>query len=182
MIHISQFILPNGRSTSNLRLDLAPQNERTLFSFLYEVDLDKPVKPADLYDYFAPVMRADTSVGGTYRQWLETESALTKSLDGSGARVLKAVCLQSLGTSGERSRAGQRLLRFAVSAYAEGDSEEVGVVQGLIGRKLLLYRRHSDQVAVWHGTDFDLRRRLEEEKRRQEENFSWSFLNEEAFS
>lgn len=54
------------------------QNERTLFSFLYSVDMAGPVGPAHLYDYFGPVMRADTSVGGTYRQWLETESALTK--------------------------------------------------------------------------------------------------------
>ena len=157
------------------------QNERTLFSFLYAVDMESRVRPADLYDYFAPVMRADTSVGGTYRQWLETESALTKSLDDTEARVLKAACLLSLGTSGERSRAGLVLLRFAHRAYADGETEEVDVVKGLIDRKLLLHRRHSDQVAVWHGTDLDLRGRLEEEKRRQEEHFNLlEFLSEEA--
>ena len=41
------------------------------------------IGPATLYDYFAPVMRADTSVGGTYRQWLETESALSEGHRGS---------------------------------------------------------------------------------------------------
>ena len=51
----------------------------------------------------------------------------------------------------------------------------------MIDRKLLLHRRHSDQVAVWHGTDVDLRGRLEEEKRRQEEQFDdLKFLSEEA--
>ena len=156
------------------------QNERTLFSFLYAVDMGGEVGPASLYDYFAPVMRADTSVGGTYRQWLETESALTKVTEEAEARALKAACLLSLGTSGERSRAGLGLLRFALKGYARTDSG-AEVVKRLVDRKLLLHRRHSDQVAVWHGTDVDLRGRLEEEKRRQEEQFDdLKFLSEEA--
>ncbi len=156
------------------------QNERTLFSFLYAVDMDGEVGPAALYDYFAPVMRSDTSVGGTYRQWLETESALTKVTDEAETKALKAACLLSLGASGERSRAGHGLLRFALKGYASDDSE-ADVVQRLVDRKLLLHRRHSDQVAVWHGTDVDLRGRLEEEKRRQVEQFDGlGFLSEEA--
>ena len=156
------------------------QNERTLFSFLYSVDMAGPVRPADLYDYFSPVMRADTSVGGTYRQWLETESALTKVSSQAESEALKAACLLSLGTSGERSRAGHGLLRFALKGYGEED-EGAAVVRHLVDRKLLLHRRHSDQVAVWHGTDVDLRGRLEEEKRRQEDHFNeLEFLSKEA--
>ena len=156
------------------------QNERTLFSFLYAVDMQGPVRPADLYDYFAPVMRADTSVGGTYRQWLETESALTKVSSEAESAALKTACLLGLGTSGERSRAGHGLLRFALRGYGGGD-EGAAVVRQLVDRKLLLHRRHSDQVAVWHGTDVDLRGRLEEEKRRQEEHFDeLEFLGKEA--
>ena len=156
------------------------QNERTLFSFLHAVDLDGEVRPAALYDYFAPVMRSDTSVGGTYRQWLETESALTKVSSEDEAKALKAACLLSLGTSGERSRAGLGLLRFALKGYARTDSG-AEIVDRLVDRKLLLHRRHSDQVAVWHGTDVDLRGRLEEEKRRQIEQFDdLGFLREEA--
>ena len=156
------------------------QNERTLFSFLYAADMDGEVGPASLYDYFAPVMRADTSVGGTYRQWLETESALTKVSGENEAKALKAACLLSLGTSGERSRAGLGLLQFALRGYTASDEGEE-VVEQLVERKLLLHRRHSDQVAVWHGTDVDLRGRLEEEKRRQVEQFDdLGFLSEEA--
>ena len=156
------------------------QNERTLFSFLHAVDMDEAVGPAVLYDYFAPVMRSDTSVGGTYRQWLETESALTKVSNEAEARALKAACLLSFGTSGERSRAGLGLLQFALNGYARtGSGTEV--VKQLVERKLLLHRRHSDQVAVWHGTDVDLRGRLEEEKRRQVEQFDdLGFLSKEA--
>ena len=156
------------------------QNERTLFSFLHGVDLEGVVGPAALYDYFVPVMRSDTSVGGTYRQWLETESALTKVTDETETKALKAACLLSLGTSGERSRAGLGLLRFALKGYARTDSG-AEIVDRLVDRKLLLHRRHSDQVAVWHGTDVDLRGRLEEEKRRQVEQFDdLGFLSEEV--
>ncbi len=156
------------------------QNERTLFSFLYSVDMAEPVRPADLYDYFSPVMRADTSVGGTYRQWLETESAVTKVSSETEIAALKTACLLSLGTSGQRSRAGHGLLRFALKGYGSG-KEGLAAVRNLVDRKLLLHRRHSDQVAVWHGTDVDLRGRLEEEKRRQEDHFDeLDFLTKEA--
>lgn len=156
------------------------QNERTLFSFLYSVDMAGPVRPAELYDYFSPVMRADTSVGGTYRQWLETESALTKVSSEAEIATLKAACLLSLGTSGQRSRARHGVLRFALKGY-NGGKEEAAAVRHLVDRKLLLHRRHSDEVAVWHGTDVDLRGRLEEEKRRQEEHFDeLEFLGREA--
>jgi hypothetical protein len=126
-------------------------------------------------------MRADTSVGGTYRQWLETESALTKVGDDAvAAKILKVACLLGLGTSGERARAGRLLLDFAVRGYHGTEAEET-VLAALIDRKLLLHRRHSDEVTVWHGTDVDLRGRLEDEKARQREHFKLlDFLDREA--
>jgi hypothetical protein len=155
------------------------QNERTLFSFLYANDLSAPVGPAVLYDYFATVMRADTAVGGTYRQWLETQSALSKVADESAESAIKAACLLSLGLGGERSRAGLELLKFAVEGFVfSGDD---AALDDLINRKLLLHRRHNDEVAVWHGTDADLRGRLEEEKRKQRDSFDEiDFLAKEA--
>ena len=90
------------------------QNERTLFSFLYHEGLAYSISPQHLYDYFSPAMRADTAVGGTHRQWLETESALSKVPDDAAQMcVLKTACLLGLGTSGERSRTGRALLEFS---------------------------------------------------------------------
>ena len=34
-----------------------------------------------------------------------------------------------------------------------------------------MHRRHSDQVVVWHGTDVDLRGRLDDEKKRSSADF-----------
>jgi hypothetical protein len=157
------------------------QNERTLFSFLYTADLSQPVTPAMLYDYFAAAMRSDTAVGGTHRQWLETESAISKVADDEDAvRALKTACLLGLGTSGERSRTSRELLVWALAGYGSLDSAE-RTVGKLIDRKLLLHRRHNDEVSVWHGTDLDLRSRLEDAKRRHAEGFDLlSFLGKEA--
>lgn len=147
------------------------QNERTLFGFLYGVSLDQPIGPEQLYDFFSNAMRADTAVGGTHRQWLEAESAISKVAGDSDAeKALKTACLLGLGSSGQRARAGRELLQWAITGY---DSRKAGreIVDNLVERKLLLHRQHNDEVSVWHGTDADLRGRLDEEKRRWQGNF-----------
>ncbi|KKL61579.1 hypothetical protein LCGC14_2193890, partial [marine sediment metagenome] len=158
------------------------QNERTLFTFLYGTDLRRPIGPAALFDYFSPVMRADTAVGGTHRQWLETQSAISKIGDDAVAQgVLKTACLLGLGTSGERSRARRDLLLFALQGFADATLWQETVVEKLVDRKLLLYRRHNDEISVWHGTDADLRGRLDEEVHRQAPAFNLvEFLAHEA--
>ncbi len=147
------------------------QNERTLFSFLFGVDPDRAITPSVLYDYFSSEMQSDSTVGGTYKQWLETQSAISKTADDPKAvAALKTACLLGLGLSGERSRAGKNHLLFALGGLEATSSGEV-VVESLIDKKLLLHRQHSDEVAVWHGTDLDLRGRLQEEEHRLKEHF-----------
>ena len=160
------------------------QNERTLFSFLNFMDFQNLVRPDHLYEYFSPEMRADTAVGGTYRQWLETQSALSKldGEDGLAATALRTASLLGFGVNGERSHTTRDLLRFALRGYGDAGSQQAeAVVAQLIDRKLLLHRKHSDEVSVWHGTDADLRGRLEDEKMRQRATFEFiTFLTEEA--
>lgn len=157
------------------------QNERTLFSFLYSEDLSHSIGPEHLYDYFSPAMRADTAIGGTHRQWLETESALSKVPgDLQQMCILKTACLLGLGTSGERSRTGKALLEFAAVGFDKA-SRWADSIHLLIGRKLLLHRRHNDDVSIWHGTDMDLRGKLDDEKRAIAPLFDLlPFLNREA--
>jgi len=157
------------------------QNERTLFNFLYSVDLGGPVGPDRLYDYFSVEMQNDFSVGGTYRQWVEAQSALSKVGDDSeSSRALKSACLIGLGINGERSRSGYNLLRFAQRGLSQS-GEEKDVIGNLIEKKLLIHRKHSDDVAIWHGTDVDLRGKLEEEKQRTREQFDLlEFIAKEA--
>ncbi len=156
------------------------QNERTLFGFLFSSELDEQVRVSHVYDYFSSSMRADTSLGGTYRQWLETESALSKVESEEERNILKATCLMSLGASGARSRINRAMLEFAVAGF--GDIKEVRkTVQSLIKRKLLLYRKNTDEVSTWHGTDLDLRGRLEQSIAQRASSFSLvQFLSQEC--
>ena len=165
------------------------QNERTLFSFLNFIDFQNHVRPDHLYEYFSPEMRTDTAVGGTYKQWLETQNALSKLDDDNdlAATALRTASLLGFGVNGERSRTSRDLLLFALRGYAcagvvsNGSPQEEMVVDQLIDQKLLLHRKHSDEVSVWHGTDADLRGRLEEEKSRQRRAFDFlTFLTDEA--
>ena len=157
------------------------QNERTLFTFLNVVSVKKGFQVSDVYDYFSPAMRSDTAIGGTHKQWLETESAVSKTLGNDAEeQVLKTACLLSMGTKGERSRVSRDMLIWAMSGYGS-ISPWVKTVSSLVNRKLLLYRQHSQEVAVWHGTDIDVRGRLAEEKDRHRATFDvLKFLNAEA--
>ena len=139
------------------------QHERTLFGFLLSAELSRLVTAEHIYDYFAGAMQADTSLGGTYRKWLETESALAKAEDDYEVRALKTASVLELGLSGSRQRVTRGLLEFALG----GEKGARQVVDELLKRKLLLHRRRSDQISLWHGTDIDLRARLDEEIARQ---------------
>ena len=156
------------------------QNERTLFTYLNSLDATAPVSPDSLYDYFSDAMRADTLPGGSYHTWLETEGALHKARSDADEKTLKCACLLGLGLVGERSRVSRRLLECAVSGYQE-DTAARDTVKRLIDAKLLLYRRNADSVSIWHGTDLDLRGRLDQEKERLGPRFDHvSFLTPEA--
>lgn len=145
------------------------QNERTLFTFLGSVDAKATVGLAEMYDYFAPVMRGDMATGGSYRQYLEAESAVAKCADVEfGAQAVKCACLLGLGLSGARARASRELVEFALSAYC-GLLKANTIVSELVKRKILLHRKHSNELSVWHGTDADLRGRLEAEMSRRSE-------------
>ena len=103
------------------------------------------------------------------------------------ATALRTASLLGFGVSGERSHTPRDLLLFALRGYAcaegvsNGAQQEEAVVAELIDKKLLLHRKHSDEVSVWHGTDADLRGRLEEEKSRQRRTFDFlTVLTDEA--
>ena len=146
------------------------QNERTLFTYLYSLVTgdsvsSSPVSPGSMYDYFSDAMRSDSLPGGSYHTWLETESALHKANAAIDQETLKCACLLGLGLVGEPSRVSRKLLECAVSGYRSVPAARDSVKR-LITSNLLLYRAKADSVSIWHGTDLDLRGRLEQEKER----------------
>ena len=158
------------------------QNERTLFSYLFQIpDSPGEIGAESLFDYFSDEMQGDSEVGGTYRQWLETRSALSKVAgEGELEAALKITCLLGLGLAGERNHATREQVALAVAGYQD-QNHGYAIIDELIERKLLLHRKHSDEVAVWHGVDLDLRGRLNEEKVNLEPGFDLAgFLRNEA--
>jgi hypothetical protein len=139
------------------------QNERTLFNFLQSADLSHPVECDALFRYFEPAMRQDVGVGGTYRALLETLSATAKCTTDDEVRALQTACVLCIGLSGNRTKISRKLLRAAMSRPQADVTASDAAIDGLIERKLLLYRRHSDEVSVWHGTDTNLRERIAEQ-------------------
>jgi len=147
------------------------QNERSLFSFLREVDLGRVVGIEQVYGAFSDAMRSDVGIGGSYRRWVEAESARSRARDALQRELIAAACLFQLGVSGERVRLPREVLELAVAADALDAGEITRAVDDLIAAKLLLWRRQNDDVAVWHGADIDVGLRVREERERQSRTF-----------
>ena len=153
------------------------QNERTVFAFVHSAALDRDTGLRELYDFFAPAMQTDSGVGGTYKRWLETEAALAKASNPAEEEIIAATALLTIGTGGERSRLKRNLLEQAGHG---GTQVARRAIEALVRRRLLRYRKSSDDIAVTHGIDLDLTGALREEKARLDAGFDTiAALNEE---
>ena len=151
------------------------QNERTLFHFLLGSDphcmsslLTKKsvhgekiecIAIDDLFGYFSDLMASDTGVGGTHRRLVEIKAALERADQENPLeiRAIKAIGLLSI--LGERLQAPVTvdLLSFALeNAPAKAKSELHRTLDGLVSKKILLYRRHAREYRIWEGSDVDL--------------------------
>ncbi|MCY3984287.1 MAG: hypothetical protein OXE85_10275 [Roseovarius sp.] len=144
------------------------QAERTMVNFVREIvkkrDGGSPVGVDALYDYFAPIMRADTGPGGTQRRHVETESALTRTDTELEGKIVKTAALLQLGRSSERSKLPLEKLLYAVSEGAGISKRDVAASIGdLVDRKVLLHRRRVNDISVWHGSDLDIRQMINDE-------------------
>ncbi|MET3761874.1 hypothetical protein [Sphingomonas sp. UYEF23] len=167
-------ILNDARPLSPGALQILPtlvarvgQNERSLFSFLREIDLTRKVDIEAVYTAFSDAMRTDVGIGGTYRRWIETESARSRAGTPLQRMLLAAACVLQLGTSGERRRLPRDVLQLAVAEADLPATEVAAAVDELLAAKLLLWRKHTDDVAVWHGADIDVAIRVREERERR---------------
>ncbi|MFN3779255.1 MAG: hypothetical protein ACK4SI_09700 [Brevundimonas aurantiaca] len=178
-------VLSNARPLTAGALQVLPsivarvgQNERSIFTFLREMDLRGPLGIEQVYAAFSDSMRSDVGIGGSYRRWVETESARSRAKDALQRELIAAACLLQLGVSGERIRLPRDILELAVVSEAHGPEEIRLAVDSLIAANLLIWRRHNDDVAVWHGADIDVGLRVREERDRLAEQFDLiGFLN-----
>ena len=156
------------------------QNERTLFTFINSMPFEKKVAISDLYTYFGNAMRLDTGPGGTYRRYIESESAIAKCETALEQQVISTCALLSLAFARSENSLSKKLL-VAILKIENGSNNATAAIKSLIDRKLLLHRRHNDDVSVWHGTDVDLRSKQEEIKDSNRPGFNLcEFLERES--
>ncbi len=147
------------------------QNERTLFTFLNAVNFSESIHGGILYDYFAQNMSQDTTVGGVFHQWSVTESALSKAENELEIEILKTLSLLNIAMAISKGRVSKDLLRITVLRSNINKKQVDDAIESLLKRKLLLHRKNTDSVTIWHGTEVDLFSRLQEEKERLSGSF-----------
>ena len=147
------------------------QNERSLFNFIENADLLKPIGMEEIYLAFSDAMRSDVGVGGLHRRWVEAESARSRTSSDIEREVIAAAFLLQLGNYGERKHLPRGVLEVAVTSKGIKQSEVTEAIETLIRRKLLLYRKLNNDISVWHGVDLDVATRLRDEKLRRAADF-----------
>lgn len=156
------------------------QNERSLFSFIENVDLSYPVGMEEVYHAFSDAIRSDVGVGGLHRRWIEAESALAKAEDEIERELIAAAFLLQAGVSGERKRLRRATLEAAAVTDGHMPSKVSKALDALIARKLVIHRKLNDEVSVWHGADVDIAGRLRDERIRMASDFGLAaFLSEQ---
>lgn len=159
------------------------QNERTLFSFLTGSEpaalprfLDAhPWRPGEplplagldvLYDYFLESSSSMIGVADGASRWIEIETRIrdTVGLSARELKALKTVGVINLVSSGGRIRASKALLRLALADNADvGDADQL--LDSLVGKGLITFRAFSDEYRIWQGSDYDLRRVVDNARR-----------------
>ena len=175
-------VLSNSAPLTPAALDLLPrlsglvaQNERTMFGFIREAiaraEPEGQVGLAELYDYFAPAMRSDTGPGGTYRRFMEAETAIARAESRLERIVVKSIALLQLSPAGGRANLPWEKLAFAVEEDEGASRQEIEkALRGLVKRKLVVHRKRQDDILIWHGSDLDLVELVRKEAARLEKS------------
>lgn len=155
------------------------QNERTLFSFIagsepsalprylantsWSPDEAIPLVGLDvLYDYFLESWSNVIGASDGVSRWMEIETRIRDAagLTADQLKALKTIGLLNLVSSGGRFRASRPVLDFALDAQLD-DSSIDEVVTSLVDSGLVTYRAFSDEYRIWHGSDYNVRRAID---------------------
>ncbi|OBK22397.1 hypothetical protein [Mycobacterium asiaticum] len=164
------------------------QNERTLFSFLTSSEPSAlpaylavtewaPGSPPPLvgidalYDYFLESSASMIGVADGASRWLEIETRIrdTAGLSPAQLRALKTIGLLNLVSTGGRIRASQSLVEFALQVGGDHCADVDEVLTSLVDAGLITYRAFSDEYRIWHGSDYDVRRVIDNARHQYEE-------------
>ncbi|CAJ1493894.1 hypothetical protein MU0083_000547 [[Mycobacterium] kokjensenii] len=153
------------------------QNERTLFTFMtgpepaalpqylartrWDRKSPIPLVGVDrLYDYFLESWSSMIGVADGVSRWMEIETRIRDSagLTDEQLRALKTIGLLNLVSNGGRIRASRPLLELALATDSEDSLDVDQLLTSLVDTGIITYRAFSDEYRIWQGSDYNMRR------------------------
>ena len=157
------------------------QNDRSLFTFLTSSEPysfanfleEAPIggdeiptlKLHQIYDYFVESVGSGIGSRPNLQRWIEIQGLVTdaKHLDSDSVAALKTIGTLNLITSTGAFRATRALVKLALTNQI-GDQSSLQhwdqVIENLLSKGLLTYRKQLDELRIWEGSDFDVEREI----------------------
>lgn len=160
------------------------QNDRTLFtflssnephsftSFLNETAYDKASLPSlklyHLYDYFIESAGLTSSSLAQFQKWGEIQGRISDAngLSLEYISVLKTIGILNLVSNTGSLRASRRFVALALCDEPnnpEHMSRHEKIIDELIKKGFITWRKQIDELRIWEGTDFDIESMFEEQ-------------------
>ena len=116
---------------------------------------------SEVYDYLLDVSGGALAGRAQFQRWTEVHSAVRDAagLPADEVRALKVIGALNLVTASGPVKASAAMVEAALSARP-WDSQEAQrwseVVERLVERRIVTYRRQIDEFRIWEGSDYDI--------------------------
>lgn len=171
------------------------QNERTIFTYLSTEEEDTLgefiqnnndskfplLKISSIYDYFEDLMQQELDYTSLHQAWVESQRALQK-IDSDECK--KREFIKSLGVitavnNFSEIPPSKEILRFALDNLEDDEFEKL--VNELINKKIILYRKSLDHFVFFEGSEIDFNKVIKEKKAERDNEFYPKYLLDEYF-
>lgn len=165
------------------------QNDRSLFTFLtstepyslrtflndtsFDGGIYPHLKLHQVYDYFVESVGMNMASKPNLQRWLEVHEIIedAKKLDTESLQVLKTIGVINLVTSVGHLRASFSLVALAMCDTPQNIEQKTHwekVIDSLMNRGLVSYRRQLGELRLWEGSDFDIEGKIAENIEKQQ--------------
>jgi len=160
------------------------QNDRTLFTFLassepgsfttylHQTAIAKDNSPSfklhKIYDYFVESAGMSVSLRPQFQRWVEIQSRLADAsyLDPDALLVLKTIGILNLISTTGSLKASRKTVALAMCNDPDDDGELShwdGIIDKLLQKGFLVWRKRIDELRIWEGSDFDIEKELSDQ-------------------
>ncbi|MBW4566304.1 MAG: hypothetical protein KME32_35655 [Mojavia pulchra JT2-VF2] len=152
------------------------QNDRSLFTFLTsnepysfnnflnESTIDTQILPTlkldRVYDYFIEAVGSGLASRPNLQRWVEIQNLIAdaKGKDVESLQVLKTIGILNLVTTTGAMRATRTLVTLAMCDIPSDENKSLWgqVIDNLLQKGVITYRRQLDELRIWQGSDFNV--------------------------